>query len=87
MYTLLGVASEVFVFVIKGLYESFIDEWQIYAKMWWIVLIEFGNEWTFNQLDGFKQVFNCVKPQNSKQMMDTIDSLSHAPKSKVIKSK
>jgi hypothetical protein len=49
------------------------------------MLIEFGNEWTLNQSDEFK-VFNSLKPQNLKEIMNTIDALSYAPKLKVMRS-
>jgi hypothetical protein len=48
------------------------------------MLIEFGNEWAFNQSNEFK-VFNSLKHQNPKQMMNIVDTLFHAPKLKVMK--
>jgi hypothetical protein len=48
------------------------------------MLIEFGNEWILNQSYGFK-VFNNLKPQNPKQVMNIVDALSYAPKLKVMR--
>jgi hypothetical protein len=42
------------------------------------------NDWILNQCDESK-VFNRLKSQNLKQMMNIIDILSHAPKLRVIR--
>jgi hypothetical protein len=47
------------------------------------MLIEFGNEWTFNRSYEFK-VFNSLEFLNPKQMMNIVDALFHSPKLKVM---
>ena len=61
--------------------ERYSSEWQIYAKLWWITLVEIGNEWNFNQSNEFI-LFNSLKSQNPKQMINNVGFLSHTLKFK-----
>jgi hypothetical protein len=65
------------------LFPQYNKGWHTCDRVYWSMLIDIVTEWRSNQSDEFKDAV-VWNPQNPKQMMNTVDTLSHTSKVKSI---